>query len=1082
MKKNYYLFTVILMMFFVQTSFGQSKTISGTVTEKVSGQPLPGVNVVIEGTATGSVTDFDGNYSINAEGFGNNQLVFSFLGYKTVSVSLTGEDQVINVALDEDATSLDEVVVTALGIKKEAKALGYSLTKVGGDDLADVKTTSAVNSLQGRVSGVNVSTSSAGAASSSRVIIRGASSLSGDNQPLYVIDGIPMVNTTKATVGTEDGHFGDGGDDVSGISPDDIESVSILKGAAAAALYGSLASNGVIMITTKNAKENTGFGVEYSTSFTFQELNTDLLDLQKTYGQGRSGLLPGYEWVRDIDGNPLNQVEIVGVEAQIQDVFNSSLNSWGARLDGTPVFNWQNRYVVDGVVKGKTPYSYTGDNRKKFYDTGSTAVNTVALTKGGENYSYRLSASFLGNDDLMPNSTLDRQSFSFNGRAQINPKLTSTINARYIIEKVHNRVGIGTWPGNANYTALNLPSNIDITGMKPGYIPEGTVLFDGSIPVSGTELKFLPSDFVQNPYWVANKFNNDDTKNRIIASATLRYDFTDWLYVNGRAGIDNYDYFRKQIVPFGTSFASKGTIALTKRSVSLFNTDVMLGFDKDITDKIGINSFVGGSVRRNKIESLNSNGDNFVVIGLEDLANTESQKTSFGFAETQTNSIYGSFEVDYNDYAYLTFTGRNDWFSTLSFPDKTTPNNEFYWSVSGSLLMHQALEMPEAIDFLKVRSSYALVAGGAREAYQLSLDYAILDSHLGNSFGTINGNNIPNPNLVPFQKTEFEIGIDGRFLENRLHLDFAYYTNETTDDIVASKASSTSGFTSAVINAGKLENNGIEFLIGGTPIKNDNFSWRTSFNMSYNKSEVTQTDETGTGIGLAESRTHTAQIRQEVGDPFGSIYGFSYLRDDAGNIMYDTSNPNLPRPLQGEFKKLGVGVAPYTLGLSNTFTYKNLSLSFLIDGKFGGQMFSGTNAYLQVFGVHKETLKGRENGLEVTGVDENGAPFTGVVRKDLLSQYYSHISDKIAEEYIRDTDFIKFRELSIGYNLPKKVLENIFVKDVRVSLIARDLFFIKRDVENIDPEAGLGNTNGQGLERFGVPATRSLGFSVNVKF
>jgi len=1082
MKNYYFQLITLLMLFFVHSSFAQSITISGVVTEKVSGIPVAGANVTIEGTSTGSVTDFDGNFSIQSDGVKDQLLVISYIGFKTISVTLSGQNQVVDVEMEEDATSLDAVVVTALGIKKEAKALGYSLTNVKGDELADVKTTSAVNALQGRVAGVNVSTSSAGASSSSRVIIRGASSLSGDNQPLYVIDGIPMVNTTKATVGSEDGHFGDGGDDISGISPDDIESVSILKGAAAAALYGSLASNGVIMITTKNAKENTGFGVEYSTSYTVQEYNASLLDFQKTYGQGRSGLKPGYEWVRDTNGNPLSQVEIPGTDAQILDAFNSSLNSWGAELDGSPVYNWQNTYVIDGEVKGKTPYSYSGDNRKKFYDTGSTLINTVALTKGGEGYSYRLSASFLGNNDLMPNSSLDRQSFSFNGKAQINPKLSSTINARYIIDKVHNRVGIGTWPGNANYTALVLPSNIDITGMKPGYIPDGTVLYDGSIPVSGTELKFLPSDFVQNPYWVANKFNNDDTKNRIIASTTLRYDFTDWLYATGRAGIDNYDYFRKQVVPFGTGFASKGTIALTKRSVSLFNTDVMLGINKSITEKIGVNSFVGGSVRRSKVESLNSNGDNFVVIGLEDLANTESQKTSYGYAETQTNSLYGSFEVDYANFVYLTFTGRNDWFSTLSFPGKTTPNNEFYWSISGSVLLHEALELPEAIDFLKLRSSYALVAGGARLPYQLSLDYAILDSHLGNSFGTINGNNIPNPNLVPFQKTEFEVGFDGRFLENRLHVDFAYYANETTNDIVASKASSTSGYTTAVINAGKLENSGIELLIGGTPIRNDDFTWKTSFNMGYNKSEVTQTNETGTGIGIAESRTHTAQIRQEVGDEFGSIYGFSYMRDDSGNIMYDTSNPDLPRPLQGEFKKLGVGVAPYTFGFSNTFNYKNFSLSFLIDGKFGGQVFSGTNSYLYTFGVHKETLKGRENGLEVSGVDENGAPFTGVVRKDLLSQYYSHLNDKIAEEFIRDTDFIKFRELSIGYSLPKDVLKSIFIKDLRLSLIARDLFFIKRDIENIDPEAQLGNTNGQGLERFGLPATRSFGVSLNVKF
>ena len=1069
----------LVLFLSISFSFAQQIIVKGNVND-VSGQGLPGVNIQVKGTSQGSATDFDGNYEVSAS-YGD-VLVFSFVGFTTHEVTINSS--IINVVLNEDSESLDEVVVTALGIKKEEKALGYSLTQVDGDDLSKVKSANAMNALQGRVAGVNVSDNSGGTAGSSRVIIRGASSLSGDNQPLYVIDGIPMMNITKRSVNQENGMFGDGGDDISGISSDDIESVSVLKGASAAALYGSLASNGVIMITTKTGgKYEKGYGIEFSSQLTFDKVNTDLLDLQKTYGQGRSGLKPGYEWNRDDDGNPLSQVEIEGKDAQINDAFDSSMYSWGPKFDGSDVYSWQNTYIIDGVEKGKVPYSYSGNNMEKFYNTGTTAINTIALTKGSEGYSYRLSASYLGNDDLMPNSTLDRQSYSFNGRAQINPKLISTVNARYIIEKVHNRVGIGTWPGNANFTTLLLPSNIDITRMKDGSIPEGTTLFDGSVPESGTEMIFQPGQFTQNPYWVANYFNNNDRKNRLIASTTLRYDMTDWFYFSGRAGIDTYDFSRKQVDPYGTAYSKFGTIALRKQTVSLFDTDLMLGVDKDITDNISTNAFIGGSVRRSKAETLDSNGSNFVVVGLEDLANTAERKTFYNLAETQTNSLYGSFEVAYNNWAYLTFTGRNDWFSTLSYPGKTTPNDDFYWSLNGSFLLHDAFNMGTSVNFLKLRGSYAQVAGGARIPYQLSLDYAILESHLGNPYGTINGNNIPNINLVPFQKDEFEIGIDGRFFENRLRIDVAYYQNKTADDIVASKASSTSGYTTAVINAGTLENKGVELLIGGYPVRNDDFSWDISFNMGYNVSEITHTNEVGAGIGLIESRTHTAQIRQEVGDPFASIYGYAYKRDDAGNIMYDTtSNPNMPKPLQGDFVKLGVGVAPLTMGLSNSFTFRNLYLSFLIDSKFGGQMFSGTNAYMYNMGVHKETIKGRENGLEVSGVDENGAPFTGVVRKDLLREYYSHINNKIAEEFIYDTDFIKFREISLGYSIPQKFLHENFVKDLRLSLIGRNLFYIMKKVDNIDPEASLNNTNGQGLERFGVPATRSLGFSINVKF
>ncbi|MBE9488957.1 MAG: SusC/RagA family TonB-linked outer membrane protein [Bacteroidetes bacterium] len=1062
MKKNYYLFTAILMLFFVQSSFGQSKTISGTVTEKISGQPLPGVNVVIEGTTTGGVTDFDGNYSINAEGFENKQLVFSFLGYKSVSINLTGESQVINVALEEDATSLDEVVVTALGIKREAKALGYSLTKVAGEDLAQVKTTSAINSLQGRVAGVNISTSSGGASASSRIIIRGASSLTGNNQPLYVVDGIPIINNTNGSaVGPFGGEHGDGGDDISTINPDDIESISVLKGSSAAALYGSLASNGVIMITTKSGKEGQGFGVEYSSSLTFDQINTDLQDFQTKYGQGNNRLKPGFEY--DGSGNP---VEIADQAAAIDDSFTSSLQSWGAPYDGSLVYNW------DGV---KRPYSYTGNNLDKFYKTGTTAVHSVALTKGGEDYSYRFSFSDLENKDIFPNTTLNRKSLSLNANAKINPKLTSTVNAKYIIEKVHNRITIGDTPGNANTVAYVLPGSLNIYDLKPGSNEDGT------------ELRFQPSQFISNPYWAVNDFNNDDKKNRFTASTTLRYDITDWLYATGRAGLDTYDLSRKRVTPWGTAYRPAGELTQSKFTYTLFDADFMLGVDKAITDKISTNSIIGVNTRTSTFEGLSATGRGFIVVGLEDINNTTLPEPRFSYFKTKTNSVYGSFEADYDGTLYLTFTGRNDWFSTLSFPDKTTPNNDFYWSLSGSLLLNKALKLPDAVNYAKLRASYAQVAGGARNAYALNLDYAVTGSFQGQSFGQLNGNSIPNPDLVPFQKNEFEIGFDGRFFENRMNIDFAYYSNETTNDIVSAAASASSGFTSATLNIGELENKGLEFLIGGSPIKNENFSWNTSFNLGYNDSKIVHTDDADTPINVdgSQSRSKNAIISHIVGEHYGVIFGSSYKRDENGTIMYDISG-SIPKPIQGENKILGQGVAPLTLGFSNTFKYKDFSLSFLIDAKFGGDVHSGTNRELSLRGLHKNTLEGRENGLEVSGIDDaTGQPFTMTVDPENIRTYWGNIGAEnsgIAEEFIYSTDFIKFRELSLSYNIPKDILKNIFLSDVRLSVIARNLFYISKDIENVDPEAALNNLNSQGIERFGIPATRSLGFSVNIKF
>lgn len=1050
------------MLLVVQSSFAQLKTISGTVTEKGSKIPLPEVSVFINQVNKGDITDFDGRYSIKAEDLKGKTLTFSYLGYKTVTINLTGEDQVINATLEPDSTNLNEIVVTALGIKRESKALGYSLTKVDGEDLSTVKSLSAVNSLQGRVAGVNISSGSGGAAGSSRVIIRGASSLTGNNQPLYVIDGIPVINNTNGSVvGATNNATGDGGDDISSLNPDDIESVSVLKGSSAAALYGSLASNGVIMITTKSGKNKKKMGIEYSSSFTFDKVNTGLQDFQTTYGQGNNRLRPGYEY--DLTGNPVE----IGLKASaIDDSYVSSLQSWGAPLDGSLVYNW------DGV---KRPYSYAGNNLDKFYKTGVTSINTLALAKGGEDYNYRLSFSNLDNKDIFPNTTLKRRSISLNASAKISSKLTSTINTKYIVEDVHNRISIGDTPGNANTVAFVLPSSLNIYDLKPGSNEEGT------------ELRFQPSQFISNPYWATNDFNNDDTKNRLTASTTLKYDVNDWLSVTGRTGIDTYDLSRKRVTPFGTAYRPAGELYQVKSTYKLVNSDVMLGIDKDITDKISINSILGANSRTSSFESLSALGRGFIVVGLEDLNNTTLPEPTYGFFETKTNSIYGSFEASYNRYLYVTFTGRNDWFSTLSFPGKTTPNDGFYWSVSQSLLLSQAFDLPEAINYAKVRTSYAQVAGGARNAYSLNLDYAITGSFQGQSFGQLNGNSIPNPNLIPFQKNEFEVGFEGRFFNSRLHLDMAYYANKTQNDIVRAAASQSSGFTSSILNIGELQNKGFEFLIGGSPIKTEDFSWNTSFNFGYNNSEIIHTDDEDTAINVDGSltRSRTAIISHIVGENYGVIFGSSYKRDENGTIMYNNSG-TIPKPVQGENKILGQGVAPYTMGFSNRFSYKDFSLSFLIDAKFGGSVHSGTNRELMMRGLHKKTLKGREDGLEVSGIDNaTGQAFTKVVAPENLRTYYGFIGEEnsgISEEFVYSTDFIKFREVSLSYSLPQTALKNVFIDNVRLSVIGRNLFFISRKIDNVDPEASLNNLNSQGIERFGTPSTRSYGFSVNVKF
>jgi len=1035
MKKSSSLLFVFLLVLSSWNLAAQEKTITGTVTLQSDGSALPGATVVVESDANrGTLTDFDGNYTIQAsEG---ESLIISFIGTKTITLTV-GSSSVIDVTMEEDTEALDEVVITALGIKKDVKALGYSLTELKGEELTVVPVVNAINGLQGKVAGVNITQNATGAAGSSRVVIRGASSLTGNNQPLYVVDGIPISNANNGSAGEWGGQ--DGGDGISSINPNDIESVSVLKGGAASALYGSRASNGVIIVTTKSGKGTDGFGVEFNTSYTFDKVNTSLQDYQDGYGQGRRNLAPTSQ----------------------EDAQDIGLNSWGPALDGSSVVQW------DGESR---PYSSVGSNQDKFYDTGSTFINTLAFSNSGENLTYRFSATDLANSDVMPNAGLDRNSYSLNVTSTHAEKLTVNVNAKYIIEKAENRPTLSDSPGNANYTVAMLSPNVDVTFMEPGTNEDGS------------ERVYSNNIYSQNPYFAAYNFRNQDVKNRLIASASLRYDIWDGLYAYYRAGIDHYTIKRTRVTPWGTAFQPQGSMNETELRYSQIDQDLMLGYDKQITDKFSLSALIGGNQNSIEEETLDLRGERFIVPGLEDIANTEAGSRSRSYGQRKIGSVYGSFTASWDKWAYLTFTGRNDWFSTLSFPGKTTPNDNFYPSINGSVVFSELFDLGESVNFLKLRGGYSQVAGGADQPYQLSLTYAIFgQQHQGQSLGQINGSNVPNSNLIAYNKDETEIGVDARFFNSRLSVDIAYYTNLTKNDIVPVTTSVFSGYGSALANIGEIENKGIELLVSGTPVQTDNFYWKTSVNFSNNKSKVVATNADDAEISIGRPRSQNVEIKQIVGEEFGTIVGVSYVRDDAGQIVYDIDGDGVPLAQLGERKILGVGVPPTQFGWSNTLSYKNWSLYFLIDGKSGGQIYSGTNQALIGNGLHKKTLEGRESGLGVSGVDGDGNAFSTVVSPENLSTYYGRVSG-IAEESVYDADFIKFRQLSVSYNFPQSMLENIFLQNVSVSFIANNLFYISRSVENIDPEAAYNVGNTQGLEYFGVPSTQSYGFNLNVKF
>ncbi|MGY8920172.1 MAG: SusC/RagA family TonB-linked outer membrane protein [Flavobacteriales bacterium] len=1027
-----------LSSFLLLFAFGfsvQAQSISGTVTDE-NGVPLPGATVLVEGTSNGVSTDFDGNYSINASN--GDTLVFSFVGYSNQSV-VVGSSATVNVSLQPD-NALSEVVVTALGVKRNVKAVGYSITQVGGEELSDNKTTNAINSLQGKVAGVVVTGSAMGAKGSSRVIIRGASSLNGNNQPLYVVDGITINNDNLGAAGMWGGT--DYGDGVSSINPDDIESISVLKGGAAAALYGSRASNGVILINTKNGAGTKGIGVEFNSSMQFDMINEGTVDLQRLYGQGRDG------------------VHSVGFNFE-------TFNNWGGKLDGSM------KEQFDGVSR---PYSYTGSNDKKFYRVGETYTNTIAVSTANENSNTRFSMTNLDNIDLTPNSSLKRNSFSLNNSSKFGDKISVDVNMKYVLEDQVGNPNISDASSNSQWSARYSANSIDILNM----------VGEGGNGTNADGLEFGSNDnvYISNPYFAAYEFDRVSDKERFIGAINARYDVTDYLYLRARIGGDRYTLRKTNHTPYGTRFQPMGSISEESRNFKQYDADAFLGTDNlQIVDDLTLNAFIGIGTNYQNMEMVSATGNDFIVPFLVNVKNTKSQSTGYNFWEKKIESIYGSAEFGFQDWAYLTLTARNDWFSTLSLKDKVAPNNDLYTSASLSLVLSDVMDLGDTVSFLKLRGGYSQVAGGADSPYALSLSYGIFgQGHLGASLGNISGGTIPNSEITPFEKNESEIGVDLRLFDNKLSIDATYYDNETLGDIVGVSASSTSGYGAALANLGNISNSGIELLIKGEIMRTDDFAWNASINYTNNTSEVVATNDTDGNISMDEPRSRNLRVTHIVGEKYGALYGSSYVRNDAGLIVHEMVN-GIPIPKQGARKILGFGVAPTSVGFGSSFRYKDFNASILVEGKTGGQIYSGTNAFLIRNGHHKKTVPagGREAGFTPIGVMEDGSSITTSIPQSQQEDYYRR-TYAIAEEAIQDSDYMRVRQLSIGYTLPSNMLEGTFITKATVSLIGRNLFFLSNSTDNIDPESAYNNGNSAGLEWFGLPVPRTIGLNLNLKF
>ncbi len=1027
MRRKLLFFLAFVFSLLSIQSYAQDLEVSGRVLGP-EGKPLEGVTVTVKGTATATATNVMGLYKINAAR--GAVLVFSSVEFASREVTVDGPT--VNVNLTQKSRDLNEVVVTALGIKKDKKVLGYAVSEVKGEELNQARTVNVSNALVGKVAGLNITQTAAGPSGTTRITIRGDATIGGFNGPLIVVDGIPFNNSNLGSVGTWGG--ADQGDGISSLNPDEIESVSVLKGGTAAALYGSRASNGAILVTTKSGKAGKGATVEFGSNYQMEDLlYKKIKDYQYEYGTGDRGT--GLVGIKPVSADPnLNQT-----------------NSWGAKLDGSSVIQY------DGVSR---PYSAQRDNFKKFYNVGSTWVNTMAVSGGTDKLTYRFSASDLNNKGIVPNNTLVRDNFALNLNAKVSERFSVLLNSKYMREKNKNRPKVSDSPGSANYTLWTMPTSLDVETMKASKYDD-----------NGFERVWSNNQYVQNPYFATEDYKQQDIKDRFIGVVEPRFNLTDWLFLKGRAGFDKFNRRAFDVTPTGTGYSLGGGYNASNVDFRETNLDLMVGVDKEFGSRFSLNAIVGGNRMKQVRYDESYGGNPFNIPFFYDISNisTANRYTNYGYSEKRINSVYGSADLGFNNYLFLNLTARNDWFSTLA----KGRNSILYPSAGLSFIVSDALQLPASVNFLKLRGSWAQT-GGDTDPYQLYLNYQLSGATQGAPLGQITQSQVPNSLLQPRVVTSAEFGAEGRLLDSRLSFDIALYSRKTTNDIVGASISPTSGYTAALFNIGEITNKGVEVMLGYKVGNSKAFSWEPSLNFAYNKNKVVEIYPGLDQLFVEEPRPRVSAIYQVTGLPYAQILGNGYKRDAKGQVIFNAQG--LPET-QG-LVNFGTGISPWTLGFNNSFGYKGFRFSFLIDGKFGGHIMSGTNALAYRYGLHKNTLEGRETGVIGKGVQEDGSANTIVVP---AQTYYSNLYN-FAEPFVYKSDFIKLRQVIIEYAIPNRIYGKTPIKAINVSLVGRNLLILKKYVPIIDPESGYSAGNAQGQEFAGLPSTRTMGINLNVKF
>jgi TonB-linked SusC/RagA family outer membrane protein len=1075
MKTTFKGILTLLLALVVQVSFAQEKTVSGTVSDNSGG--LPGVSVAIKGTQKGTQTDFDGKYSIKAKV--GDVLIFSSLGYETVEKTV-GAASKIDVTLKEGGEVLDEVVVTALGIKRDRKSLGYATQAVKGESVSKVKSSNFVNSLSGQIAGLDVKTSGT-LGGSTNVVIRGNSSILGNNQALFVIDGIPVGNGNTNSTNQKTGRGGyDYGNAASDINPDDIESINVLKGAAASALYGSRAANGVIMITTKKGRKRDGIGVTINSTFMVSNADKSTLPTyQKSYGAGYGAFYDdptGYFGLADVngDGNP-----------DLTTPFTEDA-SYGAAFDpNLNVYQWNSIFPQLSTYQQATPWVAGANDPNYVWGNGSTAVNSVSLEGGSDTSTFRLGITNMTQDGNLPNSQIKRNTITYTGTQKFSDKFNASFNITYTKTNGKGRYGTG-------YDANNVMQqfrqwwqvNVDVAEQERAYwATKENITWNTN---SAFDLTPIYSD---NPYWTFYENFETDVRNRYFGNFVLNYEVNDWISLLGRFTFDTYSELQEERTNVGSSNVSSYT--RYNNNVSEYNYDFIATFNRKLNDKLNLDGNVGFSLRRNEWSSINATTNGGLnLAGLYSLSNSVSAinaPTEYE-AVQMVDGFFGRATLGYDNKAYLEATFRRDRNSSLP----KAANTYNYWSITGSIILSEYFQR-DWLNFAKLRANYGTVGAG-------TVPYRVFNTYgIGTPFGGVGTASNPgvknNLNLRPEQQKNWEVGLEGSVMDRRLGFDITYYQAKNIDQITSVPVSNATGYTSVLLNAGTIQNKGVELQLNGTPIKNDDFQWDVNLNWARNRNKVLSLADGIQNLELGSFQGGVS-INAAPGSPVGLIRGTSVVRHANGQpiVLQTGSGSRIGKYQVSATNNEIIGdINPdWTGGIRNSFSYKNFDFSFLIDVQSGGDVFSldtwygyGTGLYDFTTGTNdlgnpiRNTIA-NGGGVILPGVAPDGTPNTVRASADNFANPWGW-ARSANSQHVYDASFIKLREMSLTYNFDSSTLGKAF-KSASLSLIGRNLWIINKNVPFADPEAGLSSGNIQGYQSGSYPAIKEIGASLKLKF